>query len=430
MTNMDDDVSVAGDERFFASRKSQLGKARTNLWLGFAVVVAVVALVSGGSLQALALTVAVSLLILLPTDFALRKRMRAGQPLATLGDEAFESPNLTGKAKRCLWRDIERVTVASVQGTPYLQFHLRAPLGAPDRQSFWTGRNAARPTLLLSPFSAEDQERLLDGVERRLRRAAPDGAEPAVFGNELRQRQELQDRLKAMTPHTWATYALIAANLAVWLAMLSQGGGFLDVPADKLLLWGGNAASEVQRGEWWRLLTATFLHGGFVHVAMNMLGLLGAGILVERIYGKRLFLLVYFGSGLLGSALSLHFSAQEVVSVGASGAVFGVTGALLVAVWQHRDKLPKTFSKEMLSGIGFFVVYSLMQGFGKAGIDNAAHVGGLLGGCLIAYVLPERFDMDHFRRHYLSRALLALAAAGLATFGLAATAPRAVVDQA
>lgn len=167
-----------------------------------------------------------------------------------------------------------------------------------------------------------------------------------------------------------------------------------------------------------------------MHVAMNMLGLYSAGLLVERIYGHRLYLVIYFCSGLIGSALSLHFSAQQAVSVGASGAVFGVTGALLVAVFQHRDKLPKEFSKQMMSGIGFFVVYSLLQGFAKQGIDNAAHIGGLIGGCLAAFILPERFDMESFRKSFASRAIIAIIAGTLATVGIAATAPRATIDQA
>ncbi len=129
---------------------------------------------------------------------------------------------------------------------------------------------------------------------------------------------------------------------------------------------------------------------------MNMVGLVSAGVTVERIYGRPQFALIYFGAGLAGSALRLHFSAQQAVSVGASGAVFGITGAFLVGVFQHRDKLPKTFSKQTLSGLSFFILYALAQGFAKQGIDNAAHIGGLLGGCLLAFILPERFDPIHF----------------------------------
>ena len=93
-----------------------------------------------------------------------------------------------------------------------------------------------------------------------------------------------------------------------------------------------------------------------MHLAMNMLGLVGAGIIVERIYGHRLFALIYLGSGLMGSALSFHFSAQHAGSVGAPGAVFGITGALFVGIFQHRQKLPNASSKHAISSIGIFIV--------------------------------------------------------------------------
>lgn len=130
----------------------------------------------------------------------------------------------------------------------------------------------------------------------------------------------------------------------------------------------------------------------------------------------------------MGSAASLHFSAQKVVSVGASGAVFGVAGALLVAVFHHRKQLPKLFGKQTLSGIGFFVVYSLAQGFARPGIDNAAHLGGLAAGAVLAWILPERFDMAHFRQSVRSRTAVALAFAVSVVVGGVAAAPRAPFD--
>lgn len=222
---------------------------------------------------------------------------------------------------------------------------------------------------------------------------------------------------------------MVAINVLVWGLTVANGAGAVKASAEMLLYWGGNAASEVQGGDWWRLLTATFLHSGAMHLAMNMAGLVGAGITVERIYGHRLFLLIYLGSGLVGSALSLHFSAQQAVSVGASGAVFGVTGALLVGIFQHRRKLPRAFGAQTLGGVGFFIVYSLVQGFAQQGIDNGAHVGGLLGGCLLAFLLPERFAMEHFLRTFRTRAAAGLAVVAAATAGLALTAPPAQLEQ-
>lgn len=172
-----------------------------------------------------------------------------------------------------------------------------------------------------------------------------------------------------------------------------------------------------------------FLHNGLMHIALNMLGLYSVGITVERIYGPRLFALIYLASGLLGSALSLHFGAQVAVSVGASGAVFGIAGALIVGIWQHRRQLPQSISKQTLSSAGIFVLYSLVQGFAKQGIDNAAHIGGLLAGCVLAYVLPERLDLERYAKTVRRQILIGLAFAVAATVTLATAAPQAHVDQ-
>ncbi len=396
-----------------------------------AIALIVAAFVSRSAMGML-ISTGIILVIMLPFDRLMRRRLDQRQPLITLTPEAIESTSFVDKKlMRILWRDITGASVESVQGTPHLRFRLKATAGFPDKKSFLTGANPSQPMLLLSPLAAEEQAQFIDSVRQRLQDTHEgDPSKQPVVVDEAKEEREFLEGLRSLAPHTWITYGLIVLNVLVWLGTLMLGGNILTSPADKLLLWGGNAASEVQRGEWWRMLSATFLHSGLMHVSMNMLGLYTAGVLVERIYGHRLFLLIYFGSGLLGSALSLHYSAQQAVSVGASGAVFGVTGALLVAFAQHRDKLPKSFSKQQISGLGMFVLYALLQGFSKQGIDNAAHIGGLIGGCLAAYILPERFDMEHFRRTYVSRAFIAFLATAAATVGIAATAPKAAIDQA
>lgn len=419
----------SSEERFYSSNKSQLGKVRRWLWLGAAIGLVLPVIGNKATLGSFLLSAVFMLLIFGPIDWFMRRQFRPGQALLTLSHDAIESPVFTGKTKRYQWSDIASISVESEQGVQRLQFLLAESLGRPDKRSFWTGVNYARPAIPLSSLEPEVQEKLLEAVNRRFRQFHADTGEmPQAIVNPLKEEHEFQERLKSLAPIPWMTYLFIVINVLVWGFTVTNGAGVLLAPADKLLLWGGNAASEVQHGEWWRLLTATFLHSGFMHLFMNMLGLIGAGIVVERIYGHRLFVLIYLGSGLIGSALSLHFSAQHAVSVGASGAVFGVTGALLVGVFQHRSTLPKTFSKQTLSGIGFFIVYALMQGFSRQGIDNAAHVGGLMGGCVLAFLLPERFDMAHFMRKLKSRALAGMAVVLMATTGLAATAPHAALD--
>ncbi len=417
-------------ETFFASKNSTAAKTRKHLWIGFIIGLIPIIYIQKGVSGFVIFTTGFLFAFILALDFAIRRQLKPGKALVTLTDGAIDSPNLTGPVKRLKWTDIEKVSLDAVQGTRFLSFQLKASPDTPNKKSFWTGANASKSTLALSPFSPEDQELLLDAInQRHSKNNNQNSVLQNAIPNELKEEREFHKKMESLQPHTWATYALVAINVFIWILLLTKGAGFISTPAEKLFMWGGNAASEVQKGEWWRLLSATFLHSGFMHVFMNMIGLYTAGVIVERIYGSRLFLMIYFGSGLLGSALSLHFSAQQSVSVGASGAVFGVTGALLVAVFQHRDKLPKAFSKQTINGIGFFIVYSLMQGFSKHGIDNAAHIGGLIGGCLVAFILPERFDMSHFQKTFVSRAIAALVILSTATISLAAIAPKATIDQ-
>lgn len=424
---------AVGDERFFASKKSSLAKARFYSWIGLALgfgPLFVIRLGAKGASQFPLFLLLMALFIGLLSEWFFRRQLRPGQPLVTLSDEGITAPNLSGSSQQLRWSEIESISLESVQSNSLLSFQLNASSGRPNKRSFWTGANQGKPVLSLAAFASETQEQLIEAINRRHALAqgrSPQGPNP--IGSELREEREFQERLKAMQPVPWVTYALIAINVLIWLFLLSKGGEISRTPAEILLLWGGNAASEVQKGEWWRMLSATFLHSGLMHVAMNMLGLYTAGIIVERIYGQRLYLIIYFGAGLMGSALSLNFSAQQAVSVGASGAVFGVTGALLVAVYQNRAQLPKIFGRQTLSGLGFFIVYALVQGFSKQGIDNAAHIGGLLGGCLAAFILPERFDLAFFQRHWVNRSVTAVVVLAAGTLALVAMAPPAMIDQ-
>lgn len=418
------------DEIIYPSKNSQAGKARKWIWIGLAVGIVPVVAGSRGSMGTMGVTVFLTVLVGVLVDWFLRRQVAGNDPAVILTQEGIESRLFSGKTKKYPWRAIVGITFENTQNARALQLQLNPNQGFPDKRNFWTGTNESRPTIPLGCLEPVAQEKLYEAVSRRIQSYAGEPlTAPQGQSNPLTEEREFQERLKSLAPIPWVTYGLIALNVVIWAMTVTMGATIAKAPAEMLLLWGGNATSEVQRGDWWRLLSATFLHSGLMHIAMNMIGLASAGITVERIYGHRQFILLYLGSGLIGSALSLHFSAQQAVSVGASGAVFGITGALLVGLFQHRKQLPKSFGRQTLGSIGFFIVYSLMQGFAKQGIDNAAHVGGLLGGCLLAYVLPERFDMEHFVRTLKTRMAAGMAIAALGTVALAATAPPASVDQ-
>ncbi|MCU0927413.1 MAG: rhomboid family intramembrane serine protease [Hydrogenophaga sp.] len=242
---------------------------------------------------------------------------------------------------------------------------------------------------------------------------------------------DFEQRLLEKTPSLWALYAVVALNVGVWLLNLLDGMSPMQPETADLFRWGASSASAVVRdGEVWRLLTATVLHSGLVHLALNMWALWMAGTQVTRWFGNGQFLLIYWGSALAGAALSLHFSAQQSVSVGASGAVFGVLGALLAGVWQHRERVPKSLLTQLLSSQGLFVVISLAQGFTRDGIDNAAHVGGLLAGAAMAWLLVELVDEQASAAKRRDRRWLATTAVALVVGSLVWAAPAGVDHRA
>lgn len=172
-------------------------------------------------------------------------------------------------------------------------------------------------------------------------------------------------QLLALAPRGRVTWMLVALNIAAWLGAIAAGADSLHPTAAQLLSLGGNAASEVQQGQWWRLLTSGFMHIGPMHLALNMLGLLLVGPAVERRYGHWQFLFLYIGAALAGAAASLHFSANSGVSVGASAGVFGCAGALLTMLVRQRRHLPLQFGRRALAGIVLAIVFSLVQGLAE-----------------------------------------------------------------
>ena len=190
----------------------------------------------------------------------------------------------------------------------------------------------------------------------------------------------LDDLLAHRLPRLRATPLLIAANIIVFLAMLAGGAGLWHSSNAVQLAWGANFGPATQDGQWWRLASALFLHFGVVHLALNMWALWDGGQLVERMYGTTRFATIYFFSGLTGNLLSLVTHGGQAVSGGASGAIFGVYGALLVFLWNERRTLhPQDFRWLFWGAIGFSTA-TIVFGLLVTGIDNAAHLGGFFAG--------------------------------------------------
>lgn len=191
-------------------------------------------------------------------------------------------------------------------------------------------------------------------------------------------------------PRRVATLTLCALNVAVFVVMSAAGLSPWSPTGEQVLPWGASFGPLVLSGEWWRLFTAMFLHLGIVHLALNMWCLLDLGLLAEFLFGRVAFVFLYLLSGLGGGVLSLLVH-PTVVAAGASGAIFGVAGGIVVYVWLHRLGFHSAKLESALPAVAVFILYNLYNlwyGFGDAGIDNAAHLGGLMVGGAMGALLP------------------------------------------
>lgn len=177
-------------------------------------------------------------------------------------------------------------------------------------------------------------------------------------------------------PHR-ATQVLIGINVVAYVLTL--------LSSDRLIVDYGMFGAAVAAGEWWRLATAPFLHAGLWHVGLNMFALWILGSIVEPLLGRWRFVAVYLVSALAGAVASYAFGNPGVISVGASGAVFGLLGATIVAL--------RTLNRDV-SGVLVLLVINLVLGFVFPGIDWRAHLGGLLAGMLLTAAMvsvPRRY---------------------------------------
>ena len=204
--------------------------------------------------------------------------------------------------------------------------------------------------------------------------------------------QPLIDQLLKRVPRVPVTLWLIATNVAVFAIMLGYGAGVWHSPNNIQLEWGANFGPATKDGEWWRLGSALFLHFGLLHLSMNMFALWDGGRLVERMFGPLRFALIYFGGGLFGNLLSLIVQGERAVSGGASGAIFGVYGALMAFLWHQRGQLDRSEFKWLFWAAVIFSVITIVLGLLIPGIDNAAHIGGLIGGMLAGAALIRPLD--------------------------------------
>lgn len=172
------------------------------------------------------------------------------------------------------------------------------------------------------------------------------------------------------------TYILIVLNLMVFLYGVLHGN-------DELINMFGNNYELVQNGEFYRLFTCMFVHADISHILFNMIALYSIGPVVERYYGKSKFLLIYLVSGLLGSIFSGVFMTADSISIGASGAIFGLLGSICYFTYYYRATLQGILRGSIMP----VIIINLVIGFLSSSIDLSAHIGGLIGGILISMAI-------------------------------------------
>lgn len=198
---------------------------------------------------------------------------------------------------------------------------------------------------------------------------------------------ELKELLALVVPRGefFVTPIIMHLNIAVFLVMVFAGLGFDAFSGEDALRWGGNFRPLTAEGEWWRLVSSMFLHGGVLHLVANMVGLMFVSVFLEPLLGRGRFVIAYLLSGVAGSLASILWH-PATVSVGASGAIFGLYGVFLALLLARV--FPRETNKAFLVSTALFVGYNLLMGLG-GGIDNAAHMGGLVMGLLLgAFVCP------------------------------------------
>jgi membrane associated rhomboid family serine protease len=198
-------------------------------------------------------------------------------------------------------------------------------------------------------------------------------------------------QLRALPRGMPVTRALIAVNITVFVLLVLAGAGFMAPNPAVLIAFGANFGPLTWHGEPWRLLTAAFMHFGVIHLVINMYSFHNGGAFIERLFGRGRFALIYLLAAVAGNVVSSWWGPLR-VSAGASGAIFGVYGALLAFFLVRRAEIPARTLKVVGKGAALLCVYALAFGAVMPFVDNSAHIGGLIAGGVSGALLARPLD--------------------------------------
>src|SRR5438128_6297447 len=180
------------------------------------------------------------------------------------------------------------------------------------------------------------------------------------------------------------TYVFFGLNIVVFVLMALAGGSTNQLT---LMAFGVKSNPEIAQGQWWRFVTPIFIHIGMLHLLFNSYALWIVGPQVEKLYGGARFVILYVLTGVAG-VYGSYFYHPGTESAGASGAIFGLFGVLLVFGIRYRRSIPPFFKRAVGTGVLPVIILNLVIGFSIPAIDNSAHLGGLIAGALLALIVP------------------------------------------
>lgn len=243
-------------------------------------------------------------------------------------------------------------------------------------------------------------------------------------------------RRRSLWAATPATHVLLGINCAVFVAMVARGCSIWMPTLDQLMFWGADRPNNVLIfGEWWRIVTAMFVHVGILHIATNMWCLWNLGLLAEPLMGSYGLFAAYILTGAAGNLLStaknwmypVHDAGAVVfqAGAGASGAVFGIAGALIVLLKSKQLPVPPEEVRKLRKSVIYFAAINLViglsinfgSGFTGVEVDNSAHIGGFLCGLLFAAPMVPRIGSPRSNFQFRLRLTVALVVLLLVLFG-------------
>ena len=255
-------------------------------------------------------------------------------------------------------------------------------------QLFDWGRNKKNVEALLSAIREQQMVLKPEAIEEKiaaLQQSYPPSQEDILSKPPSTTKEKITNVLSIFIPTKgyFVSPILININILIFIAMVVSGVHIFLPENQSLIDWGANFRPVTLEGAWWRLLTACFLHIGILHLLLNMYALLYIGLLLEPYLGKTRFLAAYVISGIAASITSLWWH-ELTISAGASGAIFGMYGVFLALL--TTNLLDKSVRNALFTSIAIFVGYNILNGLRpNSGIDNAAHIGGLISGLVIGY---------------------------------------------